>query len=547
MNPFFLTDAYKISHQDQYPQNTEFVYSNTTPRKSRIPGVAGVVVFGTRYFIREYLQSTFNEFFFDKDWGYLEAEMREFFDRYFGPGTVKLDRFKALHELGYLPIRIKALPEGEVCPIGVPFMTVENTEPEFYWVTNFIETLTQTVIWNMVTSATTAKRFRELLDHYAEKTGDPAFVDFQGHNFSMRGMSSVESAITTDMGHLLSFKGSDTLAGNDAIDSLYVCDGLISCSIPATEHAVMCAGGMQDERETFRRLICDIYPSGLVSIVSDTWNLWDVLTKIAPSLKEEIEARDGKVVFRPDSGDPVKIICGYVIKDIPFTSVEMPDHRLKSLSFHTRYLTPTASGELYPDAVRFTDGVTKDLDGKVLSECEVKGCVTLLDEQFGSSLNSKGYRDLNPKVGLIYGDSITLERCEAICKQLEAKGYASTNLVYGVGSYTYQYTTRDTFSIACKATWVQVDGVGREIFKDPVTDDGTKKSACGLLCVYRDENGDIKLLDRATRAEERNSLLETIFEDGVSYRIIETLEEIRSRLRSRTVSKNLPAALAVYP
>lgn len=539
MNPFFLTDAYKISHPDQYPQGTEYVYSNTTPRKSRIPGVTGVVVFGTKYFVTKYLCEIFNNNFFLRDWAEIEVEMRDFFDRYFGKDAVKLDRFKALHELGYLPVIIKSLPEGEVCPIGVPFMTVENTRPEFYWVTNFIETLTQTVIWNMVTSATTAKRFRELLDRYADETGDPAFVDFQGHNFSMRGMSSVESAITTDMGHLLSFKGSDTLAGNEAIAELYNCDDLISCSLPATEHAVMCAGGMEDERETFRWLICDIYPSGMVSIVSDTWNLWDVLTKIAPSLKAEIEARDGKVIFRPDSGDPVRILCGYKIAECSLPS-EAVKSRVGSMSFDTKYFFDGHN------AVRCSDGVVLSSDGKAIGEEEQLGCVRLLDKHFGSTVNAKGYKELSPKVGLIYGDSITYERAQQICEELKNLGYASTNVALGIGSFTYQYTTRDTFSIACKATWVQINGEAKEIFKDPVTDDGTKKSACGLLQVYSDENGDIKLKDRATRDQESLSLLRTVFRDGMRLGFNNSLEAIRQRLRSKTVSKKQGTPLAIY-
>jgi nicotinamide phosphoribosyltransferase len=530
MNPFLMTDAYKISHPEQYPEGTEYVYSNITPRGSRIEGVNEVVVFGTQYFIKEYLINTFNENFFSRDKEEVIAELDAFFAEYFGPGSVDTQRHADLHDLGYLPLSIKALPEGTKCPMGVPYATIINTDPKFGWLTNFIETLSQTVIWNPLTSATIANRYRKLLDSFAEETGGPAeFVPFQGHNFSMRGMSSFESGYTTDGGHLLSFVGSDTLSGNVFVKEYYNAnpeDGMISCSVPATEHAVMCAGGEDDERETFRRLIQDIYPSGIVSIVSDTWNLWDVLLDIAPSLKDEIEARDGKVVFRPDSGDPVKIVCGYnyVLSNRNSEDfLEYINHR----TGHEYYF-----GETY-DAVKTIDGKYFDSRGRELTENEIKGCIQILWEQFGGTTNHMGYKELNPKVGLIYGDSITFERCERICQELKNKGFASTNVVFGIGSFTYQYNTRDTFSIACKATWVQINGVPKNIFKDPITDNGMKKSACGLLRVDK-KGGSLVLSQEVTPEEEKGGELVEVFRDG-KLLVDHTLKEIRERLDSTLV------------
>lgn len=530
-----LTDAYKISHPEQYPDGTEYVYSNITPRSSRITGVNEVVVFGLQYFIKEYLINDFNENFFGRQWSEVETELTRFFGLYFGPEKVDLQIYKDLHELGYLPLRIKALPEGTRCPVGVPFATIVNTDPRFGWLTNAIETLSQNTVWNPLTSATIAARYRDLLDEYAAETSDnPEFVDFQGHNFSMRGMSSLESAVTTDAGHLLSFRGSDTLPGFLFMEDYYGADpttDLISCSVPATEHAVACAAGKEDERETFRRLIQDVYPSGIVSLVSDTWNLWNVLTEIAPSLRDEIEARDGKVVFRPDSGDPVKIVCGYFVKRIDETAEKFVE-KLSSPSYQLQmFNTYHESGERH-DAVLTSDGYYLDENGRSLSLPEVEGCIKLLDSYFGSTVNSKGYRELNPKVGLIYGDSITFDRCERICKQLKAKGYASTNVVFGIGSFTYQYNTRDTFSIACKATWAQVKGVGRDIFKDPITDDGTKKSACGRLLVERDDTGTLVLRDQVSADEEKGGELQTVFEDGALL-IDHDLSGIRWRLNTQ--------------
>jgi nicotinamide phosphoribosyltransferase len=500
MNPFLLTDAYKISHPEQYPAGTEYVYSNITARKSRMEGVDGVVVFGVQYLIKEYLIDGFSRDFFNKPKSLVIGELREFFDEYFGPGSVDVQKYEDLHDLGYLPLEIKCLPEGAVCPIGVPFVTVINTDPKFYWLTNFIETLSQTVLWNCITCATIARQYRILLDGYAiETAGNTDFVQFQGHNFSMRGMSSVESGVTADAGHLIYFVGSDTLPGNVFLKRYYNASGLISCSVPATEHAVMCAGGKDDERETFRRLIQDTYPSGIISIVSDTWDLWKVLTEIAPSLRREVMSREGKVVFRPDSGDPVKILCGYRVCEIQQTLTEVLQAGQLELGAY--------------DAALTADGAYIDEDLKQLSENEIKGCVQILDEQFGSTVNSCGYKELDPHVGLIYGDSITLSRCEDICSRLKEKGYASTNVVFGIGSYTYQYNTRDTFSIACKATWVTINGEAMNIYKSPVTDDGTKKSACGLLQVTG-EPGSYKLNDMVSPEQEADSCLRRVFLNG---------------------------------
>jgi nicotinamide phosphoribosyltransferase len=512
INPFLLTDAYKVSHPEQYPTGTEYVYSNVTPRHSRIAGINSVVVFGIQYFIKEYLMEQFEENFFNRDKQEVLDELKEFFTEYFGPDKVNLQRYADLHDLGYLPLKIKALPEGTKCPIGVPFVTILNTDPKFYWLTNFIETLSQTVIWNPITSATLADRYRVVLNEFADKTvGNREHVKFQAHNFSMRGMSSVESGLTTDAGHLLSFVGSDTLPGNLFVKRYYNAKGFISCSVPATEHAVMCAGKKEDEQETFRRLIEDVYPNGIVSIVSDTWDLWKVLTEIAPNLRDVIEARDGKVVFRPDSGDPVKIVCGYTVAEVQSTS-----DKVKECYQHDAQQTVAA---LFGDneVILTKDGKYLNDNMEELTENEVKGCVQILAEQFGTTVNMLGYKELNPKVGLIYGDSITYERCLAICQQLEQKGFASNNVVFGVGSYTYQYNTRDTFSIACKATWVVVDGEAYNIFKDPITDDGKKKSACGLLKVerFRGSHGTALMLkDQVSLEEEEKGELITVFENG---------------------------------
>lgn len=532
MNPILLTDAYKISHPKQYPAGTEYVYSNVTPRKSMVKDIDSVVVFGVQYFIIKYLLDEFNQNFFKRPKQEVTAELKQFFDSYFGPGSVDISIYEDLWELGYLPLRIKALPEGTKCPIGVPFMTIENTHPKFYWLTNFIETMSQSVLWNMITSATIADRMRRVLENYADETcEDRSFVPFQGHNFSMRGMSSLESAASTDLGHLLSFVGSDTLPGNYLASQYYGgFSGLISCSVPATEHAVMCAGGKDSEYDTFKRLITETYPNGIVSIVSDTWDLWKVCTEILPRLKDEILARDGKVVIRPDSGIPEHIIGGYVCAKTNHDSAFMQArvHSINASLIETGVEVYLCSDGKY----------VRMIDGKILSEPEVKGVVALLGEVFGYTENKKGFKELNPKVGVIYGDGITYDVANRMLNRLAESGWASNNVVLGIGSFTYQYNTRDTFGIACKATWVQINGEGIPCFKDPVTDNGTKKSAVGLLAVVEGDDGKLKCKMDVSRDEEVNgTLLTTVFEDG--YRTMHySLADIREILRSQSGTTN---------
>lgn len=488
MNPLspLLCDCYKTSHQEQYPPNTELVYSNWTPRKSRLPGISHVVVFGIQAFIQKYLINDFHDNFFAVPKGVAVARYWKRLKNMLGL-DVDTSRIASLHDLGYLPLQIKALPEGSLCPMRVPMMTVVNTDPRFFWVTNMIETLLSCSLWQSMTSATIALEYRKLLTKWAEKTGgDPSFVQWQGHDFSMRGMSSVESACMSGAGHLLSFSGTDTIPAIDFLEEYYGADSdreLVGGSVSATEHSVQSMGTKDGELETYRRLITQIYPKGIVSIVSDTWSLWDVLTKHLPILKDEILARDGKVVIRPDSGDPVDIICGDVMDAAP-------------------------------------------------EEPAFKGVIELLWDVFGGTVNEKEFKVLDPHIGAIYGDSITLERANAICERLAAKGFASTNIVFGIGSYTYQYNTRDTFGFAMKSTYGEVDGRGIEIWKDPVTDDGTKKSAKGLLRVEIGESGDYELLDQQTWDQEKEGELKLVFLDGDSYGF-QTLAEIRERVATQ--------------
>lgn len=475
IQPIAYTDFYKTDHRRQYPPKTEFVYSNLTPRGSRLKGVEAVVVFGIQYFIKEYLIKRFNDGFFHIPKNEAITKYKRRLDNALGKDTVSMEHIGALWDVGYIPVEIKALEEGSLCPMRVPVLTIQNTAPMFFWVTNFLETLLAATLWGPITSATIAHTYRKILDDYAAKTSDiPEFVDWQGHDFSMRGMMGIEASCMSGAGHLLSFTGTDTIPAIDFLEEYYGADSdkeLIGGSVPATEHSVMSVGGIVDEVGTFKRLITEIYPSGIVSIVSDTWDFWKVMNEYLPALKDEIMQRDGKVVIRPDSGNPVHIICGGV---------------------------------------------------------GLKGAIEKLWDTFGGTVNSKGYKQLDPHVGLIYGDSITLDRCETICLELAKKGFASTNIVLGIGSYTYQYNTRDTFGFAVKATYAVVDGKPMNIWKDPKTDDGLKKSAKGLLCV--DESG--KLLEEVSEEKANTGLLKTVFKDGHLTKE-SNLADIRSCIRNQ--------------
>lgn len=488
VSPIILKDGYKVGHKFQYPDGTTLVYSNLTPRKSRNPEIDEIVFFGLQYFIKEYLIRQFDEEFFKQP---KEAVLKAYarrLDNYLGKDSITYDHIGQLHDLGYLPLEIKALPEGSLVPMRVPVFTIKNTKPEFFWVTNMLETVVSAIIWKPCTSATTAFQYLKTFTQYAKDTvgNDMGFIPWQGHDFSFRGMSGIEDAVMSGAGHLLSFAGTDTIPAIDFLEQYYNADcekELVGGSVPATEHSVMCMGTQGDEINTFDRLISKVYPAGIVSIVSDTWDFWQVITEFLPKLKTKIVARNGKVVIRPDSGDPVKIIIG-------------------------------------------------DKDAKPGSP-EYKGAIECMWETFGGTITEKGFKLLDGHIGLIYGDSITTERQEAILEGLKQKGFASYNVVLGIGSYTYEYVTRDTFGFAMKATYGEVNHVGRDIFKDPKTDDGTKKSAKGLMQVYRDaKTGKLALKDQCTWEEEAKGELKTVFKDG-KLTVDWKLQEIRDRVKAQ--------------
>jgi nicotinamide phosphoribosyltransferase len=493
-NPTFLIDFYKAGHIFQYPDGITRVFSSWTPRSSRIPGVTKVINFGFTYFAKKYLIEAFNKHFFSRP----EDEVMAEYDLVMSTtiGLKKTDHIRALHRLQYLPIEVWSLPEGVQVPLNVPPIIVVNTHPDFAWLTNYIETLMSCILWKPATSATKARRYRAIGMKHARAAGerDFSFVDWQFHDFSERGMAGLEDACLSGMGHLLSFSGTDTLPAILTAVKYYRASLDCGGSVNATEHSVMCAGGEDNELETFERLLFKIYPEGILSVVSDTWDLWVVLTDIICKLKERIHARNGKLVIRPDSGDPVKIVLGN-------EAFKGMNHQYKSFE-HPAYL----------------------------------GAMECLRRALGTVPNLTGVLPLIHNGGLIYGDAITEERADEILGGVVKQGLSPYNMVLGIGSYTYEYVTRDTFGNAMKAIAIEKNGKVIAVFKRPVTDSGGKFSHKGLVAVYRsamstEDEPEYELMQNVTEEEFRNCAYEQVFCN--SELIIDPLwADIRRRVRS---------------
>jgi nicotinamide phosphoribosyltransferase len=534
IKPHLTFDGYKCDHRRQYPDNSLLVFSNMTARGSRVKGLDKVFFFGLQAFIKKHLLLEWNEEFFHKDVEEVVASYNRRLTNYLGPNAIGEQHIRDLHALGYLPLEIWALPEGSNVNLRVPMFVMWNTDDRFFWLTNAIETIISASIWGPCTSTTTAVMYRKILNEWANKT-NPEMIDFvpwQGHDFSFRGHFGQEAAVMSAAGHLLAFTGTDTVPAIDWLEEYYNADSdkeLVGGSVAASEHSVACLGSTYDENGNaddyayFERMITQVYPTGIVSLVSDTFDFWGVVDPDGGTLvrlKDVIMARDGKVVIRPDSGDPVKIVTGYTKDEI----IQDDDGRI--FEKFNRTGREWRKGEWFDY-------------GRELSNNEVKGLIQCLWEIFGGTTTSKGYKQLDSHIGAIYGDSITLERATQICERLEAKGFASTNLVYGIGSFTYQgavtadaIITRDTHGFAVKSTYGEVlvddERKGIEIFKDPKTDDGLKKSAKGLIAVYEDENGFL-MKDQATWDDVKHCAFVNVFSDG---KIIKewTLAEIRSKV-----------------
>lgn len=483
--PTMQKDVYKEFHVHAYHPEVSEVYSNFTSRSgklSNVPDSEGVVFVGLQAFIYDYLLREWKQGFFDQPKELALAAHSKILSHIVGY-EVDVDYLGRLHDLGYLPLEIKALPEGSLVPYQVPCLTIRNTEPGFEWLPNMIETVLSCENWHMQTTATTAREYYRRFKDAFEYTGGPLdLLPFMCHDFSMRGMVGRHAAAASGFGFLASgFAGTDTIPAVVYAVVNYGADldnELVGASVNATEHSVTCSWINEGEEAFVDYLMEGPAKEGILSVVADTWDFWSFVTDMLPRIKDKVLARDGKLVVRPDSGDPVDIICG----------------------------TCPAFGE----------GETP----------EEKGLIECLWEIFGGTITDKGFKLLDEHIGAIYGDSITLERQEQIFDRLITKGFVPA-VVLGVGSYSFQFVTRDTHGSAMKATNVIKGDEDLPIFKDPKTD-SKKRSLKGLIRVEL-EDGKYVAYDEQTREQEQQGELKTVFLNGQVTRVT-TLQEIRERV-----------------
>lgn len=523
-------DVYKEFHGKAYHPLVTRVYANFTSRSgklSNVPDNASVAFVGLQYFIMDYLIEEW-KYFFEAPKELAVRSHKRILDAMLGY-SVDVEYLCKLHDLGYLPLRIKALDEGTLVPYQVPPITVVNTHDDFAWLTNMVETVMSCENWGIQTSATTATAYLKVFREFAEKTGVPLeFVPHQGHDFSFRGMFGRAAAAASGFGHLASgLVGTDTIPAVLFAEKFYganVEKELVGVSVDATEHSVTCSWLLEGEIAFFRYLMQEQSPTGILSVVSDTWDFWKLVTEYLPLLKEEILARDGAVIIRPDSGCPVKILTGYLVHPVAFNSAEFSFSMAHMSAVKTRSEAFIFDGKFYT-----VEGLGKADESTELMACEVKGLIECLWDIFGGTMTDKGYKMLDEHIGAIYGDAITLERQRAILQRLMDKGFCS-KIVLGIGSYSYQYVTRDSHGSAVKATHVIKDNEPLAIFKDPKTDT-KKKSAKGLIRIDEVE-GQLVMTDNCTEEQEKGGLLRTVFEDGKLVRTT-TLSEIRDRIASQ--------------
>lgn len=476
-NPMLLIDFYKAVHAEMLPKGITKSVSYFTPRMSRVKRWNEVVMFGLQGFIKEYLIDYFNKNFFDLKGGAVTSYKR-IMDAALGENTYGLQKIADLYELGYLPIEIKALPEGTLAPMHVPMFSIENTHKDFAWLPQALESLISAEMWHPMIAATVGHTYRQIVNKFYEMTCDDDIPKSKALGaFDFRGEECLQSAVKAGAGWCLSFLNTATVPTIPYLERNYNCDCTkepVAFGSPSTEHSVACSNYAidGDEEILIKRLLTEIYPNTSFSAVLDSYDYWNVVENILPKLKNEIMNHNGCFLVRGDSGDCVDVVTRTVFK---------------------------------------------------------------LWEEFGGTTNSKGYKVLDPHVKAIYGDSITVQRCEQIYDILEKNGFAASNVALGVGSFSFQCIeedgvlkpfTRDTFSSCIKATYCEIDGKPYPIFKNP-KDGGFKKSQRGLCHVYTGSDGELTFKDGYTSENlPMNNLLETVFRDGKLVKE-QSLQEIR--------------------
>lgn len=665
VNPFLYgTDSYKVSHVRFETSGVKEIYSNFTPRFAKyLQQLLGdafdgrYVVFGIQWLLLR-LHVMAKTGFFDVPKEEAIGKMRRVLGAYIGQENFV--HFEALHDLGYLPVVIKTLDEGTTPKVGIPFLTIRNTLPEFEWLPNYLETLISTELWKQLTVATVARAFKQISQEYALKTtGSIAGIEWQNHDFHVRGASGFESAAIVGAAFLNSSCGTDNMASLWASEKFYFStndEGLLAGSVSAGEHSVTTSGILTEqeralaeeiaeekeitlqeaqqelildkvkaigidlteaERRYAKSVLTEKFPSGIVAYVADSFSFWDFVAKVVLSLKSEILARDGKFVVRGDSGNPVDVITGvkgvnisdavarkflveaevgktFTVQDTVYLTLakpEIPEDKYiplfelvrndfvrvydknaeiesieeqrglvsleieavqKTINDHyaevnSQLETAEDKESVKPDTALIAelDKQVAELETKlealvyvepehVVVAAEEKGTIEVLWEIFGGTVTEQGYKLLDSHIGMIYGDGITVQRSQEIFARLEAKGFASLNIVYGVGSYSLNMVSRDHLGMAIKATNTIVDihgvDVDKPIYKDPKTDT-SKKSARGLIRVFKDETGEIVFEDMQTREQEETGLLTVAYKDG-QFEKITTIFEIRDRMWS---------------
>lgn len=481
INPMLLMDFYKAVHSDMLNSKMTKSMSYYTPRMSRVDRWNKVVMFGLQMFCKTWLIDYFNDYFFNMPKDEVVGEYKRVLDASLGAGIYDYHKIEKLHDLGYLPIEIIALPEGTVVPVHVPMFGITNTHPDFAWLPQALESLISAEMWYPQITATVGKTYREIVNKYYDITcEDNVSRERALGAFDFRGDMCVDAALKAGAGWCMSFVNTATVPVIPYLEEMFNADCTkeeVAFGAVSTEHFVMCSNYAVDgDEETFlRKMLTELYPDTSFSCVLDSYDYWNVIDNILPKLHREIMEHNGCMLMRGDSGDCVEVVTKTVFK---------------------------------------------------------------LWEQFGGTVNSKGYKVLDPHVKAIYGDSITVQRCEEIYQILMENGFACSNVALGVGSFSMHCIeennvlkpfTRDTFSSCIKACYAEVDGKCYPIFKNP-KDGGFKKSQKGLCYVYRNEDGELAYKDEYTSENiPDGNLLETVFKDGKLIKEY-TLKEIRERL-----------------
>ena len=480
IHPMLLCDFYKTVHSDMINPKMTKSMSYYTPRMSRVNRWDKVVMFGVQMFCKTWLIDYFNEHFFALDEEEVVKEYTRVLDATLGKGIYGTEKIRKLHRLGYLPIEIIALPEGTMVPVHVPMFGITNTHDDFAWLPQALESLISAEMWYPQITATVGKTYRDIVNKYYDETVEDSIPRAKALGaFDFRGDMCVDAALKAGAGWCLSFLLTATVPAIPYLEAMFNCDCTkepVAYGSVSTEHFVMCSNYAVDGDEiTFlRKMLTELYPNTSFSCVLDSYDYWNVIDNILPQLHDEILAHNGCMLMRGDSGDCVEVVTKTVFK---------------------------------------------------------------LWEQFGGTVNSKGYKVLDPHVKAIYGDSITVQRCEEIFEILKSNGFACSNVALGVGSFSMHCIeednvlkpfTRDTFSSCIKACYAEVDGKCYPVFKNP-KEGGFKKSQKGLCFVY-EEDGELKYKDEFTSETiPEGNLLVPVFRDGkmlVDY----TLDEIRQRL-----------------